>query len=1229
MACREFRRVSAGVAGNEFSMEPRAVEGPIDGDRLFGFRCSLEQVCSNQWLKRTAQRNVSFRCWDPGLAARDVDAQRCTLNRSALRTAFPRVRSAWLACLGMLLGSTAVAQEVLSIPVNAAGELQPPPGVQLERTGVIGTLAGTGLSDHVGDGGPAVAAQFRFPRSLALDPTGNIYVVDTRSHRVRRIDTAGEISTFAGTGEDGDSGDGGPATEAQLCFPAAVAVDSDGNVFVADSWNHRIRKIDIDGIITTIAGTGAPRTGGDGGPATEAQIAHPAAVALDRSGNLYVAEARSHRIRRIDADGTITTLAGTGVAGYRGDGGPASRSRLAYPAGIAVGPAGSVYVADSWNHRIRRILPSGVISTVAGTGERGDGGDGGPALQAQIAYPVAVASDTKGNLFVVSFVPDRGNHRIRKIDAGGTISAFAGDGVQGYGGDGDPAPAARLAYPLGVAADTEGNVYIADSQNARIRIVRPGLQVRLTMGASGESVTLVVGAGGVLRRGGQPVPDGSEVMAGNGNTYALTKSSAGAVVATYVPETQAVPLRGGDVTISRDEDGTWRIGENRVENGHRHEHQGKDYVLELADGQWRLAEYTIETVAGTTPIAPDGAPATSAILFGPADVALDSAGNVFVAELSGHRIRRISRSGLVTTIAGSGDWGFSGDGGPATQARLNHPISVAVDAFGNCYVAESEGHRIRMVERSGVITTIAGTGRSGNEGDGGPAIEAAVELPNGVAVDRLGVVYVATGNRIRRIDGSGVITTFAGTGDWGSHGDGGAAVHAGLADPRGIALDTEGNVYVAEWTGQRIRRIDRSGVITTLAGTGELGSSGDGGPAIEARVNHPLGVATDTAGNVYVAEEGSGRIRRIDPTGMITTVAGTGEPGFDAESGPAIATQIHAHGVATRADGNVYVADIWSGRIREIDGSGMLRTLAGTWGPGPVGGPANEAVLDHPRGAVVRASGELVFGEWGSLWKLDAAGLVSRLALTADEGVTNLEGVEDIALDAAGNLYVAEESGRRVRRIDSAGRVIVFAGTGEPGYAGDGGPATEARFDRPVSVAVDSLGNVYVADQESHRVRRIDVAGVITTFAGTGDPGSSGDTGPATEARLESPVAVTAGPGGNVFIADGWGWRIRRVDRSGLINTLAEAGIETSHGALATDSAGRVYAGGRRQIRRIDSDGAVSVIAGTGDGGFSGDGGPALSAGLSVSGITLSRSGDVWLVDAFSRRIRVLRRQSP
>ncbi len=1064
-----------------------------------------------------------------------------------------------------------MAQDPLSIPLGENGEFQPPAGVQLQRVHIIATLAGTGKEGGNGDGGTAARAEFDFPSSVAADTAGNVYVADTRNHRIRKIDAAGVISTLAGTGEDGDRGDGGPATQAQLCLPAGVAADAAGNVYVADTWNHRVRKI--------------------------------------------------------NASGVISTIAGNGVRGFRGDGGQAAQAGLAYPAGVAIDAAGNVYIADSLNHRIRKVQVSGVISTIGGSGVRSDDGDGGPAANAGIAYPVSVSADSAGNLYVVAHTPETGNNRLRRIDTAGNVWAFAGVQSEGYGGDGSPAEEAQLAYPTGVFADAEGNIYIADARNARIRIVRPGFQIEIPLGASGASVALVVQDDGVLTLGGRPLLSGGEVTTANGLSYTMTQDPEGPIVATFVPQTQRVSLSGTDVSLTRGEDGMWRIGEEPVENGHRYLHGGKEYVLELATGDWRLAEYVVETVVGTTDVPADRAPATSSWLWTPSDVAVDSSGNVYVPEWRGHRVRKVDPSGSVTTIAGSGDWGYSGDGGPATEARLNHPFAVAADTSGNVYVAERDGHRVRKIDSSGVITTFAGTGQRGEGGDGGPATDAPLPRPLGLSVDSYGNVYVASENKIRRIDGDGIITTLAGTGDRGSIGDGGLAIAARLGDPHGLAFDTTGNLYVAGWDSNRIRRIDTVGGITTFAGTGDLGFGGDGGQAAQARLHHPLGVAVDPAGNVYVGEDGGGRVRRIDTAGVITTFAGTGNSGYGGDGGPATQARVRAFGVAASADGNLYVAETWSHRVRRIDTTGTITTFAGRGYRSLTGGMATEALLDTPRGVAIRASGELLFGEHSSVWTLNAAGEVARLAVQYGEGAPRLVDIEAVALDHAGNVYVAEEDAHRVRRIDLAGRVTPFSGTGTAGHSGDGGPATEAQLDHPIGLALDSVGNVYVAERNGHRVRKIALSGSITTFAGTGESGTSGDGGPATAARLSSPRAVAVDMRGNVYIADRSGHRIRKVSPSGMITMFANPGIKIAPGAFATDQDGNLYTGGDRRILRFDAEGVASTIAGTGQDGYRGDLGPALSAELSVAGIAVDGSGDVWFADRIARRIRVLRGQ--
>ena len=335
----------------------------------------------------------------------------------------------------------------------------------------IETIAGTGTQGFSGDGGPATSAAISRPARVTLDAVGNLYIADSQNNRIRMVNPSGNISTIAGiAGPGGFGGDGGPATAARLRFPQAVAVDGAGylygNLYIADQTNHRIRRIDASGNISTIAGTGMSDFGGDGGPASEAMLDFPLDVALDSAGNLYIVGNQSHRIRRVDPSGNISTVAGTGTAGFGGDGGPATEAMLNAPFSVALDSDGNLYIADFDNHRIRRVDASGNISTIAGAGTAGFSGDGGPASGAMLDGPTGVALDSAGNLYIA----DGNNHRIRKVDATtGIILTIAGTGTSGFGGDGGPASGAMLNGPTGVAVDRAGNLYIADRDNHRIR----------------------------------------------------------------------------------------------------------------------------------------------------------------------------------------------------------------------------------------------------------------------------------------------------------------------------------------------------------------------------------------------------------------------------------------------------------------------------------------------------------------------------------------------------------------------------------------------------------------------------------------------------------------------------------------------------------------------------------------------------------------------------------------
>jgi glucose/arabinose dehydrogenase len=332
---------------------------------------------------------------------------------------------------------------------------------------IITTMAGNGTEGYSGDGGPATSAQLNRPRDVEVGEDGSLYIADTNNNRIRKVSVDGAISTIVGTGRSGYSGDEGPAINAQLNRPRDVEVGVDGSLYIADTDNHCIRKVTPDGVISTLTGIGASGYSGDGGPATSAQLAWPQDVTVGMDGGLYFTDTGNHRIRKVSPDGTISTAVGTGVWGYSGDGGAASRAQLARPRGVSVGADGCLYIGDTENHRIRRVTPDGTITSVAGSGIEGYSGDGGLAASAQLAWPRGVALDVEGNLYIA----DCGNSVIRKVAPDGTITTVAGTGIEGYIGDGGSATRAELADPHGIVIAEDGSLYISEPRNHCIRKV--------------------------------------------------------------------------------------------------------------------------------------------------------------------------------------------------------------------------------------------------------------------------------------------------------------------------------------------------------------------------------------------------------------------------------------------------------------------------------------------------------------------------------------------------------------------------------------------------------------------------------------------------------------------------------------------------------------------------------------------------------------------------------------
>ena len=661
-----------------------------------------------------------------------------------------------------------------------------------------------------------------------------------------------------------DVGDGGLATSAVLTLVDGIAVDSQGNVYISHRSKNRIRKITPDGIITTIAGNGIAGYSGDGGPALKATLNFPAGLALDKNNNLYIADRNNHRIRKVSPEGIITTVVGTGVMGFSGDGERALQAQLNLPSDVEMGPGDEIYISDRSNNRIRKVDEHGIITTVAGIGIAGFGGDFGPAKKAFLKYPFGIGLDQKGNLYIA----DRGNNRVRKVDSLGIITTFAGDSMHSFGGDYGPASHSNLAYPTDVAADGEGNIYIADRNNNRIRKIDE-------LGV----ITTFMGVGKTEFNGDNEI----------------------------APETSLhLPLA---IALHPD---------NRL------------LVVDRSHFRIRsvgLKNYAVETIAGNgrSLFKGDGGPGPGATLNTPSGIVIDSKNNILFADLQHHRIRKIAPDGIISTFAGNGREGNEGNGGPALSAALFMPSTLAIDHEDTLYIVHRLGNSwvIRKVDAQGKITHFAGNGKQGGEGDNGPAREASFYTISDIAVDKVGNVFVsdATSRSIRKIGKDGIIRKVL---------DENLAPMGEEFHPRGVLVDGKGSLFFSNAGSSQIGKLETDGSFKIFAGSGEFKDDGDNGLAIYAGIRSPGGLAIKEDGTLYLAEEQTARIRKIDRKGIISTFAGNGKAGFSGDQGPATEAQIKSpFRMVFDKKGNLIFTDRDNNRVRKIDTGGNISTLAG------------------------------------------------------------------------------------------------------------------------------------------------------------------------------------------------------------------------------------------------------------------------------------------------------------
>lgn len=700
---------------------------------------------------------------------------------------------------------------------------------------------------------------------------------------------------------------------------------------------------------------------GDGGRATRALLLQAEGVAIDSGGNLYIADAAAHRIRKVTAAGVISTIAGTGARGFSGDGGPAVAARLNTPYGLALDGRGNLYIADLGNARVRRVAFDGTISTIAG-------GDQSTPLVA----PRNLALDAQGNLYVSDF----GAHRVYRLEPDGSLAPAAGNGFQGFSGDTAAAARAQLSYPTAIAIDRSGALYIADSQNRLIRKVVGGLIFSIARAATPTGLTVDV----------------------FGALYIADRSAGQIIRVPPNGPSTALPIPAHDLTFGLD-----------------------GYLYATDAGVVRRVSFaganTVVAGGGSLAFGDLGA-AAQARLNHPSGVSADSAGNFYAADRDNHRIRRIAPDGTITTVAGTGDPGDSGDRGLATQAMLNSPAAVSADAAGNLYIADTGNHRVRKVTPGGVILPVAGAGGIS---------------PVYAVADAQGNVYIAdsTGGSIRKVNPAGVATI----------------VLDGLLSPRGLALDATGNLYFTEAGGRHVRRLGSSGDLTSLA---------------EGIWSVPRGVAVSAAGDVFVADTGLQRILRVDPSGQVSPIAGDGSAGFSGDGDSALAAQLgFPWDVAIGPQGAILIADLDNNRIRRLTPeAGILvepiRLVEAVNAASLQPGPLAPGMLLALRGAGLSAAEAGDTQVWfdttpAAVLSADSSRLVVRVpALAASLGSVQIDiryrGVSRALLaaslvaaapglfaDASGHASATNEDGafNSITNPAAPGSVVAFYGTGE------------------------------------------------------------------------------------------------------------------------------------------------------------------------------------------------------
>ena len=953
---------------------------------------------------------------------------------------------------------------------------------------VIITVAGNGVQGWSGqyDFVP-LTIPMNQPYATATDSSGNIYYTDTYNNFVKEVNAKTGIvtivagfdngSTLNGPNNGGYNGDSILATSAELNLPTGLAVDSAGNIYISDTGNYRIRKVTAStGKISTIVGTGVSATGTRGGLGTAVPISYVLGLAMDAAGDLFYADRGNNSIWEMPIiSNGVYLVAGVyngGVypAGYSGDGGTPIAAELNAPTGVAVDSQGNVYIADTGNNRIREITGIGslnqgennqffgVIGTIAGNGTAAFSGDGGYAYLATLNSPTDVRVDGSGNVYI----SDTNNNRIRQILPSGIIQTLTGNGTATFANDDGAALESTVSGPQGLALDSLGNLYIADTNNQRIREVGYGLPFPVAAPVFNPAPGTYTTVQTLTITDATP---GSTIYycinwTPQNNTWTqytgpiqLATSEAVYAYATVPNQWQSQVTAGGynfnfptaatpvispaagtyttvqSVTIT---DSTTGAAIYYTTDGTTPNTSSAKYTGAISVG----ADETITAVAIATGYSLSSRASAQYTINLPTVLypTFSPAGGVYAA----------AQTVTITDATPSSTIYYTTNGTAPTTSSTKYTAAVKVSASETLNaIAVASGLQNSGVAsatyvigtKAATINTFAGNGIAGpNGGNGVPANSVQINMANGVATDAAGNVYIADtkNNWIRKVNTAGNIYIIAGNqpaqggGTAGFTGDGGWASAAEVNQPSGLVVDTAGNIYFADTGNNRVRKIAADGVITTVAGNGTAAFAGDSGQATAASLSAPAAVAFDSAGNLYISDSGNNRIRKVIlSSGVISTFAGNGTAAWKGDGAAAASAELNSpQGIAFDSSNNLYIADSANGSVRKVTAStGFISTLAGNGASGPVG---SGSTFDLPLGVVV---------------------------------------------DHAGVIYVTDTGNNYVDTISSTGKVAAFIGNGLHGATGDGGAPLSAEVYSPAQLAVDNSNNLYIADAGNSKIR--------------------------------------------------------------------------------------------------------------------------------------------------------------